>query len=142
RGGYCRLSRLLFPRMVAPGCPAEDALHGGAEGGDRQGIVIGIERGLVPFIAELRGALEARMAAMLLAREAVAAKEVVVVVTLERLVIADPPIVQRADIGAQNFGGECSVIDGCEIIADIVEEAADHRLVIGAGPQGAGRRLQ
>src|SRR6266404_1722397 len=128
--------------MITPWRAAENPLDRRAEGAQRQSVVSRIERRLIPFIAEAGRSLESRMAAMFFPRHAVTTKEMIIVIALEWLVMANHPIVQRTDIGTQDFRGQRAMIDRREIVADIMEQTTDHGLVIAAGPQRAGRRLQ
>src|SRR5215472_3177280 len=122
--------------------PREEPAQHGLEGREGHGVVIRIEGVLVPFLAEGGRPLEHRMAAVALAFVAVHPDMVIVVVALEHRVVLDQPVIVRGDIGPQDGGAELGMVFRRQGVADIVEEGADHRLLIGAVTEGPACRLQ
>ena len=83
-----------------------------------------------------------RMAAEPLALVAVAADMVIVVVALEHRVVLHQPVVGLGDVGPQHGRREFAMILRRQIVADVVEQGDDHRLLVGLVAEGAGRGLQ
>ena len=108
----------------------------------RQGVVFGVEAGLVPLVTEAHGALIGGVPGMCLAGVAVLTEEFAVVIALEQLVMTNHPGVQRVDERLQNACGDLGMIGRCQVIADVMQQRADHHLLIGAGAQRAGGGLQ
>src|SRR5438477_471602 len=125
--------------LDAPGGPGEHAAHDRLEGRQRHGVVAGIESHLVPLGAELDGLLKGRMAAELLAGVPVLAVVMKVVIALEDAVMLHDPMGRAADIGLQQRRREVRVIFRRQHVADIVQEARGHGLLVRAAAKGAAR---
>jgi hypothetical protein len=84
--------------MIAEWLAGEHPPQGRLEGRERHRVVIRIKRVLVVLGAEIRARLEQRMAAVAVARVAVAAQVMEVVVALEQAVMLDDPVGVGADV--------------------------------------------
>ena len=80
--------------------------------------------------------------AVLLAGVRVAAEVVVVVRALEVLVDEDHLVDLGPHVGLEDGGGDLRVAGHADRLADVVAEAGDHDLVVGAVALGPGGRLQ
>ena len=78
---------------------------------------------------------------MLLAGVRVAAEVVVVVRALEVLVHEDHLVHLGPHVGLEDRGGDLRVAGHADRLADVVAQAGDHHLVVGAVALGAGGRL-
>ena len=72
------------------------------------------------------------MIAQALARVAIPAEVVHVVIVLEQAVLRDDPGDLRPHVRPQDRRGELRVVVGRELIADIVQQCADDQLLVGA----------
>ncbi len=77
-----------------------------------------------------------------LAREAVAAQVVDVVVGLEQPVLLDDPGDFGPHVGPQDAGRHLGVVVGREFVADVVDQRPEHEFLVGARGLGARRHLQ
>ena len=107
-----------------------------------QRVVVGVERGLVPLVGEALGELVRRMPLVLLAGIRVAAEVVVVMPALEVLVDLDHPVHFVTHVGPQDLGRDPGVVRDAHRLPDVVAEAGDDDLVVGAGTLRPRRGLQ
>jgi hypothetical protein len=99
---------------------------------ERQSVVVRIEAGLVVAGAKFGAGFELGMTAENFAPIAVAAEVVPVIVTLEHSVVLDDPVVRLAHVGPQDGSGEAAVVVRRQGVSDVVEQGADHGLLVGA----------
>jgi hypothetical protein len=93
-------------------------------------------------VAEIDGRLVVRIVPEAVARVAVAAQMVGVVIRLEDPVMPDDPVRTLRHVRPQDRRREFTVIAGRKRIADIVQQGRDHHLLVGAIAQRPGRGLQ
>jgi hypothetical protein len=77
-----------------------------------------------------------------IARIAVAAEMVHVIVILEQAVLLDDPGHLGAHVRTDDGGGEFGVIVGRQLVADIVDQCRQQQLIVGAVVESAGGYLQ
>ena len=106
-------------------------LYHGDEVLEGQGVVIGVEAGLVPVVAEAHRALIGRVVAILLPRMRVLAEKVPVVIPLEEFVVANHPGVERVDEGLEDGCGDLGVVSRGQVVANVVKQCANYHLLIG-----------
>src|SRR5690242_751138 len=91
-----------FLASVSEGLAREEAAQHRLKGRERHGVVARIEGILIPLLAEVCRALEHRMASIPLARIAVHAEVMVVVIALENPVMLDQPMVVFRYVGPED----------------------------------------
>src|SRR4051812_47926333 len=129
------LCRRQLVRRVAG--PAEDLLDDRPEELEWQRVVVRVEAVLVEVLAELDAVGVERMVEVLVARVAVLAHQVRVVVGLEQRVLLDDPADALAHERPQHGADHLAVRDGRERVADVVEERRRDVLLVLAGSVGA-----
>jgi len=122
--------------------PFEEPAHSWLESLERHGVVVGVERGLVPLLAEIGRALEHRMSAIKVARVPVLTVMVPEEVSLEDRVVLHQPVIVLGDVRPQDGSGELCVVVRRQRVADIVQQGDHHGFVVGAVALGARRALQ
>src|SRR5262249_6668751 len=108
-GGAAAAESFAIPTVVlrrrTPGLASQEPLDHGRKGLEWHGVVVGVERGLVVFIAEVETELECRMSPMLLARIPVEPEMMEIEIALEKAVLTDHPVDVRSHIGLQDRRG-------------------------------------
>ena len=138
RSSSARDGRALEVRRIPPVRRArEHALDHGLERLERERRVRRIERDLIELVAPARGRVEVRVAAQRLARVAVAAEVVEIVVALEDLVLLEQPLRARRDEGPEQRGGRLAVALRVERLGHVVQQAHDDHLLVLARAQRA-----
>ena len=109
---------------------------------ERRGVVVRIERGLVPALAEVDAGRIVRIVAIAVAGVWVETDEMTVVDHLERAVMAHDPAALLAHERFDHGGGNLRMVVRCERIADIVQQGADDPVGIRAVPLRSRSALQ
>src|SRR5438445_4019720 len=110
----------------------EDLVDEGLEMLERLGVVVGVERELVPLVGEAGGEVEPGLAAVLLPGVGVAAEVLVVVTALEVLVGEDHRVDLLAHVRLQDLGADRRMVGHGDRLADVVAERGDDDLGVGA----------
>ena len=109
---------------------------------ERQRVVVGIERALVPLVGEALGERVRLVTEVLVARVRVGTEVLVVVTPLEVLVHLDHPVHLVAHVRPEDLGRDARVVGHADRLADVVAERGDDQLVVGAGALGERGGLQ
>ena len=106
------------------GVPAEQVPHHGFELLERHGVVVPLEAVLVVLLAERGAVVEPLVAPEGLPGVTVGTQVVEVVVPLEKTVMSNDPVGPIRHVGAQDVGGDSTVVLRGDGVSHVVEQAA------------------
>ena len=122
--------------------PAEQVPHLGFELLERHGVVVPLEAVLVVLLAERGAVVKPLVAPEGLPCVTVGAQVVEVVVPLEKAVVPDDPVGPIRHVGAEDVGGDCTVVLRGDGVSHVVEQGGHHHLVVLAVAQRPGGTLE